>query len=129
MYKRQVVAFSHAYYAFNVANEVVVGSGGKTFTGPLAKYARVVYSGTPLKGPISSTLLPNGNLVLGNTLEKKGTNNLVEIATDGTLLDTKNVDKGAAGALFGIASSGKTDATTLIYFNDDNTNTVDLLKQ
>ena len=39
---------------------------------------------------------------------------------------TKNVDTGAAGALFGIVVTG-TLANPKIYFNDDNTNTVVLL--
>ena len=124
-----LVAFSHAYYAFNGSGEVKVGSDGKSFSGPLAKDARLVYSGFPLNGPISSTLLPNGNLVLGNTLDKKGVNRLVEIATDGKLLAYKNVVKGNAGALFGIASAGSSDDTTQIFFNNDNNNTVEVLKK
>lgn len=123
-----LVAFHHAYNDFNSANEVVVGSSGKTFSGPKASDAKLIYAGSPLLGPISSTLLPNGNLVLGNTLNKAGKNLLVEIAIDGKLLAYKNVDKGAAGAIFGIASSGTSDASTLLYFNDDNSNTVQLLK-
>jgi hypothetical protein len=123
-----LVAFAHAYNDFNQANSVVVGSNGKTFSGPKAKDARLVYSGSPLNGPISSTLLPNGNLVLGNTLNKNGKNWLVEIATDGKMLAYKNVDKGAAGALFGIVATGSSDATTKIYFNDDNANNVQVLE-
>ena len=124
-----LVSFAHAYNSFNGANQVKVSSDGKSFSGPLAKDAKLIYSDGMLNGPISSTLLPNGNLVLGNTLGKAGKNLLVEIATDGTLLGYKNVDKGAAGALFGIASSGSSDDTTQIYFNDDNKNTVELLKK
>lgn len=123
-----LVAFHHAYYDFNSKNEVVVGSNGMTFSGPKAKDAQLIYHGSPLDGPISAALLPNGNLVLGNTLNKTGKNLLVEIATDGTLLAYKNVDKGAAGALFGIAASGNSDSTTKIYFNDDNSNTVRVLE-
>ena len=85
--------------------------------------------GGPLSAPISSTLLPNGNLVIGNTGNQKGKNLLVEIASDGTMLAYKNVNKGNAGALFGIASSGSSDATTQIYFNNDNTNTVEVLEK
>ena len=124
-----LVAFSHAYYGLIASNSIVVGKDGKTFSGPKKKYARVVYAGQPLDGPISSTLLPNHNLVLGNTLNPNGTNLLVEIATDGKLLATRNVDKGVAGALFGIASSGTSDSTTKIYFNDDNANNVQVLEK
>ena len=122
-----VVAFAHAYNDFNTANEVVVGSNGTTFTGPKAKDAKLIYSGAPLSAPVSSTLLPNGNLVIGNTGNQKGKNLLVEIASDGTMLAYKNVNKGNAGALFGIASSGSSDSNTVIYFNNDNTNTVEVL--
>ncbi len=123
-----LVAFSHAYNDLFQANSIVVGSDGKTFSGPKAKDARLIFAGPPLNGPISSTLLPNGNLVLGNTLNKNGKNLMVEIATDGTLLAYKNVDKGAAGALFGIVATGSSDSTTKIYFNDDNGNKIKVLE-
>ena len=51
-------------------------------------------------------LLPNHNLVIGNTGNASGTNLMVEITPAGKLLATRNVDKGAAGALFGIVASG-----------------------
>ncbi len=124
-----VVAFHHAYNQFNTANEVVVGSNGMTFTGPKAADAQLLYHGSPLSAPISSTLLANGNLVIGNTGNQKGKNILVEIASDGTMLAYKNVIKGNAGALFGIASTGATDATTQIFFNNDNNNTVEVLEK
>lgn len=118
-----VYSFIHVYDDLDQANAIVVGSGGKTFTGPKAKDAKVLYSGTSLKSPITATLLPNGNLVVGNT----GSNTLVEIATNGKVLATKTVDKGAKGAIFGIAAIGSNDTNTQIYFNDDNANNVQLL--
>jgi hypothetical protein len=124
-----VVAFHDPYDNLNTANEVVVGSNGLTFTGPKASTASVLYHGAPLSAPISSTLLHNGNLVIGNTGNKKGKNLLVEIASDGKMLAYKNVNKGNAGALFGIASTGTSDATTQIFFNNDNTNTVEVLEK
>jgi hypothetical protein len=124
-----VIAVSHAYRDLNSANEIVVGTTGKTFTGPKAKDARVVFSGAPLNGPISSTLLPNGNLVIGNTGDANGTNLMVEITSTGVLLAKRNVDTGPAGALFGIVSTGSSDATTKIYFNDDNANNVQVLEK
>jgi hypothetical protein len=123
-----LVAFNHAYNQFNAPNSVVVSSDGKTFTGPKKKNAKLIYSGSPLNGPISTTLLHNGNLVVGNTLDASGTNLMVEIASDGTLLDTKNVDTGAGGALFGIVSTGASDSTEKIFFNDDNANNVQVLE-
>ncbi len=80
----------------------------------------VVYSGAPLGSPISSALLANGNLVVGNTTD----NNLVEInPVSGTVVSTKLVDTGAAGAIFGIVTTGA-GGSQYVYFNDDNTNTV-----
>jgi hypothetical protein len=123
-----VVAFKHAYNDLFAKNAVVVGSNGLTFSGPKAKDAKVIFHGQPLQGPVSSAVLPNGNLVVGNTLNKNGKNLMVEIATDGTLLAYKNVDKGAAGAIFGIVATGTSDSTTKVYFNDDNSNSVQVLE-
>jgi hypothetical protein len=122
-----LVAFKHAYNEFNSANEVVVGSNGKTFTGPKANDAVLLHAGAPLNAPISSALLPNGNLVLGNTGNPKGKNIMVEIAADGTLLAYKNVNRGNAGALFGMVATGSSDDSTQIFFNNDNNNTVQVL--
>ena len=96
------------------------------FTGPNASQAKVIFSGMPLNYPISSAQLYNGDLVVGNT----GDNNLIEIQpSSGTVVGTKNVDTGAAGAIFGITTSGTTLATQKIYFNNDNTNSVVSLSQ
>ena len=99
------------------------------FSGPSASDARIVYSGAPLNGPISTALLPNGNLVVGNTLDPDGTNLMLEISPSGKLLDTLNVDTGAAGALFGIVATGTNDNNTKVYFNDDNDNNVQVLER
>ncbi len=104
-------------------------NNGMTFTGPSASDARIVFSGTPLNGPISTALLPNGNIVAGNTLDPSGDNLLVEISAAGKLLDVRNVDKGASGALFGIVATGTSAADTKLYFNDDNANNVQVLER
>ena len=101
---------------------------GSQFSGIAHLLARRVFAGAPLNGPISSALLPNGHLVLGNTLDANGTNLMVEITPGGKVVATKNVDTGAAGALFGMVATGTTASDTKIYFNDDNTNTVDALQ-
>jgi len=114
---------------------IVVAKNGTSFSGPEKSWASLVFSGKPLVGPISAALLYNGNLVVGNTLEPKGTNSLVEIAPPqcsavpckkGTAVAQVNVDKGAAGALFGIVAVGK-GKSTAVYFNDDNKNNVQAL--
>lgn len=111
------------------AGGVVATGGGTAFSGPSAKNARIVYSGKPLNGPISTALLPNGNLIVGNTLDPDGKNLMLEITPSGKLLATRNVDKGAAGALFGIVATGTNDSNTKIYFNDDNDNDLQVLQR
>jgi hypothetical protein len=98
-----------------------------TATGVAAFLVRRIFQGAPLNGPISSALLPDGHLVIGNTLDPNGTNLLVEITRGGRLVSTKNVDNGPAGALFGMVATGRGDDDTLLYFNDDNDNTVKVL--
>ncbi len=107
---------------------IVATHNGMTFTGPNAADARVVFAGTPLNGPISTALLPNGNLVVGNTLDPDGTNLLIELSADGQVLDTINVDTGPAGAIFGIVATGTSSSDTKIYFNDDNAANVQVLE-
>jgi len=134
------------------ANRVVALSGvsaigtdgvmvtGTTFTGASAASAKVIASGTPLKGPISGALLSNGDLVVGNTLDPTGTNLLIEISPKSGVVAKMNVDTGAGGAIFGIVAVPKTittmsgytttnTQTDVIYFNDDNSNTVVELSQ
>jgi hypothetical protein len=102
--------------------------GGMKFSGPSAGDARIVFAGKPLNGPISTALLPNGNLIVGNTLDPNGKNLMIELSASGKLLDVRNVDKGAAGALFGIAVTGTSVSNTKIYFNDDNDTNVQVLE-
>jgi hypothetical protein len=97
-----------------------------SFSGPAASQASVVYSGTPLNAPVSSALLYNGNLVVGNTAD----NNMLEIdPVQKTVVGEKLVDPGNAGAIFGIVTSGSSVATQKIYFNDDNANSVVAISQ
>lgn len=117
-----------------------VSVSGASFTGASAAAATVVASGPPLNGPISGALLSNGDLLVGNTLDPDGTNLLIEISPSlRKVIATKNVDTGAAGAIFGIVAvpitipgSGQYPVNTLtdvVYFNDDNANAVMLLSQ
>lgn len=97
-----------------------------TFSGPDAANAKVIYSGSPLNYPISSALLYNGDLIVGNT----GDNTMVEISPSTmAVVGTKVVDSNSPGAIFGIATSGTSLATQKIYFNDDNTNSVMAISQ
>jgi len=54
---------------------------------------------------------------------------LIELSAAGKVLDVRNVDKGAAGAIFGIVATGTDAADTKIYFNDDNDNDVQVLER
>lgn len=101
---------------------------GMKFAGPSAANASIVYAGAPLNGPISTALLPNGNIVAGNTLDPDGSNLMVEIAPDGKLLDVRNVDTGPAGSIFGMVATGTSASNTKIYFNDDNDTNVQVLE-
>jgi hypothetical protein len=107
---------------------IVATHNGMQFSGPNAADARIVLAGAPLNGPISTALLPNGNLVVGNTLDPAGTNLLIEVSPAGQVLDTVNVDTGPGGAIFGIVATGTSSSDTKIYFNDDNQNNVQVLQ-
>jgi hypothetical protein len=101
-----------------------------SFGGRFHNRARRVFAGAPLNGPISSALLPNGHLVLGNTLDADGRNIMVEISPGhGKVVATKNVDTGPAGALFGMVATGTSDDDAQLFYNDDNTNTLNVLRR
>ena len=108
------------------ANGITVS--GTTFGGPFASRARLIYAGAPLNGPISSALLPGGHIVVANTLDPNGKNLMIELTQAGKVLDVRNVDKGAAGALFGMVAVGTSSVDAKLYFNDDNDNTVKVLE-
>jgi len=46
---------------------LTVSANGTRFGGRCRSHARVLHSGTPLNGPISSPLIFNGSIVVGNT--------------------------------------------------------------
>jgi hypothetical protein len=116
--------------SFSEVSKIPAGGitvNGTQFGGPSKERAKLIFSGSPLNGPISSALLPDEHLVLGNTLDPSGTNLLVEINPGGHLVATRNVDTGASGALFGMVATGRDAKDTKLYFNDDNDNTVKVL--
>jgi hypothetical protein len=124
----------------SIANASTVGTDGIVqtdtgFVGPAASNVSVLAYGPPLNGPISAALLSNGDIVVGNTLDPNGTNLLIEVSPTAGIVATKNVDTGPAGAIFGIiavpiaASGPSTTSSDVIYFNDDNDNTVKAVSQ
>jgi hypothetical protein len=105
-----------------------IHTGGITVTrngyfGPSASSVHIVYQGAPLNAPISAALLYNGDVAVGNTAN----NVLVEIAPGHGVVGQRVLDSGNPGALFGIAATGTSAATTRIYYNDDNANAVEVL--
>jgi len=122
-----VVAFSNV--STIPSGGIVVKKNGKTFSGPSAADARLVFAGTPLNGPISAALLANSNVVVGNTGNPSGENLLVELSPSGKLMDTRNVDTGAPGAIFGVVATGTSAKDTKLYFNDDNDNNLQVLER
>lgn len=102
---------------------------GHKFAGPCGSKARILYEGAPLNGPISSALLFNDSIVVGNTLDPSGSNLMVEISKNGKVLDVADVDTGAAGALFGMVATGTNAGNTKLYFNDDNDNNLQVLER
>lgn len=53
---------------------------------------------------------------------------MVELSPSGGVLDVRNVDRGASGALFGMVATGTSAADTKLYFNDDNDNDLQVLE-
>ncbi len=90
--------------------------------------------GQEFNAPISAALLMNGNLVVGNAdqdlmPDDAGTNQnlLFEISPTTGVVGSKQLDTGDPGALFGIAAGPGADGNQVIFFNDDNDNTVKVL--
>jgi hypothetical protein len=118
------------------AGGITVGKNGQ-FSGVARRLAKRLFSGSPLHGPISSAVLPNGHLVLGNTgLDTPSPplhpNTMVEFSRSGRrVLATKDVDTGPtpapAAAIFGMVATGTSKDDTKIFFGDDNRNTIQLV--
>ena len=75
-----------------------------------------------LHGPLGLTLAPNGNLVTanGDAVFAGGTpNDLVEFTQDGELVATHQLDGGAPGGAFGIASTFSGDHAIFAAVDDD----------
>ena len=144
-----VVAFAHVS---GIAASGITVNGGScsaapptaipTFTGPSMSSASVIASpsspngGQLFNAPISAALLMNGNLLVGNadqdlTPDDAGTNqNLAfEISPTAGIVGSKQLDPGAPGALFGIVAEPDGNGNQVIYFNDDNDNTVEVLSK
>lgn len=136
-----VVAFADVSNIGN-AGVVVAGQCGSvsapptpapTFGGPSAASARVIATGGMLFTPLSAALLSNGDLIVGNAdidIASQTPNMVFEISPvlpGGFVGPPLQLDTGAPGALFGIATAVDGQGHQIVYFNDDNNNAVMVL--
>jgi len=107
-----------------------------TFSGPAAASARVIAHGAPLIAPLSAALLADGDLIVANSdinvAAGQMPNLVVEVSPvlpGGFVGEPVQLDtSGTPGALFGIATAVNAQGQQIVYFNDDNTNTVMMLE-
>jgi hypothetical protein len=106
-----------------------------TFGGPSASSARVIAHGSPLIAPISAALLADGDLIVGNGDINIAVGQMPNLAVEvspalpgGFVGEPMQLDaSGTPGALFGIVATVDSQGSQIVYFNDDNTNTVMML--
>jgi hypothetical protein len=141
-----VVAFANVS-GIGAAGVVVDGQCGTTaspatpptptpaFSGPSAGSARVIAHGGPFIAPISAALLADGDLIVGN-----GDINIVAGQMPNLAMEVSPVLPGGfvgqpvqldtsttPGALFGIVATVDASGNQIVYFNDDNANSVMML--
>ena len=103
-----------------------------TLGGPSASSARVIAHGTPLFAPLSAALLSDGDLIVENSDINITGGQMPNLAVEvspvlpgGFVGQPVQLDtSGKPGALFGVAATTDSQGNDIIYFNDDNTNTV-----
>jgi hypothetical protein len=106
-----------------------------TFSGASAASARVIAHGAPLFAPISAALLGDGDLIVTNGDVNIGTGQMPNLAIEvspvlpgGFVGEPLQLDtSGMPGALFGVVATVDAQGHQIVYFNDDNTNTVMML--
>ena len=109
------------YVADSQSDQVVALKGANTATGPIIP--TVLLKGGPVHTPQGLAIDPGtGHLLVVNGAVD---NRLIEINTHGKVIATRNLDPtGAPGALFGLTTTQDADGNTLIYYVNDNTNTL-----
>jgi len=93
-----------------------------------------VFKGNPLQGPVGLTVSPTtGHLLVVNSQK----NDIVELnLSTGKVVGDVQIDNvpvdaqsGNGSALFGVAAATDKDGNLQVYFTDDNTNTVNVLRR
>jgi hypothetical protein len=103
-----------------------------TFSGPSASSASVIAHGPPLFAPLSAALLADGDLIVTNSDINIPAGQMPNLAVEvspvlpgGFVGQPVQLDaSGTPGALFGIVATADSQGNQIVYFNDDNTNTV-----
>jgi hypothetical protein len=106
-----------------------------TFSGPSAGSARVLAHGGALIAPISAALLADGDLIVTNGDINIASGQMPNLAVEvspvlpgGFVGEPLQLDSsGTPGALFGIVATVDSQGNQILYFNDDNTNSVMML--
>ena len=123
------------YVVDAVNNKIVSFTGVSTATAVIQP--TVVFSGTPLNQPAGMAMNPlNGDLLIVN----QGDNKLIELSLPtstmgqasvvGTkILDPTAVVSGTGAALFGLTATMDASGNLVVYFTNDNSNTVQVLKK
>jgi hypothetical protein len=110
-------------YVASTADNEIFGIGDAAKRNGSAGRGFVVFADeTQLHGPLGLVLAPNGNLITanGDGVNVGGTQNeLVEFTKEGTLVATYQLDGGALGAAFGIATSFSQRAVRFAAVDDD----------
>ena len=130
------VAASDTLFVVDAANNKIVSFTGVS-TATTVLQPTVVFAGAPLNQPAGLALNPlNNDLLVVN----QGDNTLIEISLpsssmyQGTLVGTKTLDptpviKGVGAALFGLTATKDASGNLMVYFTNDNNNTVQVLKK
>lgn len=103
-----------------------------TFSGPSASSATVIAHGAPLFAPLSAALLADGDLMVENSDIGLPSGQMPNLAVEvspvlpgGFVGQPLQLDtSGTSGALFGIVATVDGQGHQIVYFNDDNTNSV-----
>jgi hypothetical protein len=105
-----------------------------TFSGPSASSARVIAHGAPLFSPISAALLSDGDLIVINDDINIPAGQMANLAIEvspvlpgGFVGQPLQLDSAQSGALFGIVATSDAQGHQIVYFNDDNSNSVMML--